>query len=91
MIETFRMLGHEREADLAREADRRRLAAALPRRRRRLRIERLLTRFRMNFVDRVRWAVRGKDAGSGHSSAMGATEDAVHAPSSVAERHKASF
>ena len=44
MIETFRMLGREREADLAREADRRRLAAALPRRRRRLRTERLLGR-----------------------------------------------
>jgi hypothetical protein len=34
MIETFRMLGQEREADLAREADRRRLATLLPKRRR---------------------------------------------------------
>jgi hypothetical protein len=34
MFETIRMLGHEHEADLAREAERRRLAALLPRRRR---------------------------------------------------------
>ena len=34
MFETFRMLGQEHEADLAREANRRRLAALLPKRRR---------------------------------------------------------
>jgi hypothetical protein len=34
MFETIRMLGEEHEGDLAREADRRRLAALLPKRRR---------------------------------------------------------
>ena len=43
----------------------------------------------MTVVDRVRWSVRGKDARSGHSSAMGATEDDVHAPTSAAGRHEA--
>jgi hypothetical protein len=45
----------------------------------------------MTFVDRVRWLVRDKDARSCHSSAMGATEDAVHAPASAAGRQKPSF
>jgi len=45
----------------------------------------------MGLVDGVRWVVRGKDAGSGHSSAMGATEDAVLAPASAARRLSAYF
>jgi hypothetical protein len=45
----------------------------------------------MGLVDGVRWVVRGKDAGSAHSSAMGATEDAVLAPASAAWRLSAYF
>jgi hypothetical protein len=43
----------------------------------------------MSFVDRVRCSVRGKDAGSADSSAIGATEDAVRGPSRVHGRHNA--
>jgi hypothetical protein len=45
----------------------------------------------MGLVDGVRWVVRGKNAGSAHSSAMGATEDAVLAPASAARRLSACF
>jgi hypothetical protein len=51
----------------------------------------------MGLVDGVRWVVRGNGArrgaahGSGHSSAMGATEDAVLAPASAARRLSACF
>ena len=45
----------------------------------------------MPFVDRVRWSIRGKDAGSTDSSAIGATEDAVRGASSVRGRHNRYF
>jgi hypothetical protein len=45
----------------------------------------------MGLVAGVRWVVRGKDTGSAHSSAMGATEDAVLAPASAARRLSAYF
>jgi hypothetical protein len=45
----------------------------------------------MGLVDGVRWVVRGKDAGSAHSSAMGGTEDAVLATASAARRLSAYF
>jgi hypothetical protein len=45
----------------------------------------------MPFVDRVRWSVCGKDAGSVDSSAIDATEDAVRRASSVRGRHNGYF
>ncbi len=45
----------------------------------------------MPFVDGVRCAFCGKDAGSADSSAIGATEDAVRRTSSVCRRHNAYF
>jgi len=45
----------------------------------------------MPFVDRVRWSFRGKDAGSVDSSAIDATEDAVHGASRVRGRHNRYF
>jgi hypothetical protein len=41
----------------------------------------------MAFVERVRWAYCGKDAGSVDSGAIDATEDAVRRASSVRARH----
>jgi hypothetical protein len=41
----------------------------------------------MSFVDRVPCSVRGKDAGSADSGAIGATEDAVRGTSRVRGRH----
>ena len=40
----------------------------------------------MVFVERVRWALRCKDAGSPDSGAIGATEDAAARRSSAAAR-----
>ena len=45
----------------------------------------------MALADDVRCSVRGKDAGSPDSSAIGATEDAVRGASSVRRRHSVRF
>ena len=57
MNETYRMLGREHELDLEREASRRRLAAALPAKRRDRKASLLYRHVRLSLrTDRIGWS-----------------------------------